>query len=386
MCLVLPPWSSAQSAFTAIVWQFPQTVGRAIINNNADDSITPKARRDHVMPLVYPRRRQLAAAEELRVWLAQFVPVATLPYHSHMDSTTVLDLNWMGRPRSIGAVLFESDGHNAILDPGPASTLETLRAQLQFRGLSVSDLDAILLTHIHLDHAGASGSLLRENPNLRVFVHSKGAAHLADPSKLLASAGRLWGDDLQRLFGETLAVPQENIQILDGEETVSVGTRKIEVIYTPGHASHHVTYFDEREGVAFAGDTAGIRIANGPYIMPATPPPDIDLAVWEQSFAAILDRQPSKLFVTHFGYAENPEKHIADFRERLHLWAEITERAMQSSSDIAVALQFFLEQTQTEMREYLSEADSEQHAFTAGLPLSFLGLARHIRKRSAAPD
>jgi glyoxylase-like metal-dependent hydrolase (beta-lactamase superfamily II) len=303
-----------------------------------------------------------------------------------MDSTTVLDLNWMGRLHSIGAVLLESDGHNAILDPGPASTLEALRAQLQLRGLSVSDLDAILLTHIHLDHAGASGTLLGENPNLRVFVHSKGAAHLADPSKLLASARRLWGDDLQRLFGETLAVPQENIQILDGEETVSVGTRKIEVIYTPGHASHHVTYFDEQEGVAFAGDTAGIRIANGPYIMPATPPPDIDLAVWEQSFAAILDRQPSKLFVTHFGYAGNPAKHIADFRERLHLWAEIAERAMQSSSDIAVALQFFLEQTQTEMREYLSEADAEQHAFTAGLPLSFLGLARHLRKRSAAPE
>ncbi len=303
-----------------------------------------------------------------------------------MDSTTVLDLNWMGRPHSIGAVLLESDGHNAILDPGPASTLEALRAQLQLRGLSVADLDAILLTHIHLDHAGASGTLLGENPNLRVFVHSKGAAHLADPSKLLASAGRLWGDDLQRLFGETLAVPQENIQILDDEETVSVGTRKIEVIYTPGHASHHVTYFDEQEGVAFAGDTAGIRIANGPYIMPATPPPDIDLAVWEQSFAAILDRQPSKLFVTHFGYAGNPAKHIADFRERLHLWAEITERAMQSSSDIAAALQFFLEQTQTEMREYLSEADAEQHAFTAGLPLSFLGLARHIRKRSVAPE
>jgi glyoxylase-like metal-dependent hydrolase (beta-lactamase superfamily II) len=228
-----------------------------------------------------------------------------------MDSTTVLDLNWMGRPHSIAAVLLESGGHHAILDPGPASTLETLRAELQSRGLSVSDLNAILLTHIHLDHAGASGSLLRENPNLRVFVHSNGAAHLADPSKLLASAGRLWGDDLPRLFGETLAVPEQNIQILEGAETLMAGTRKLEVIYTPGHASHHVTYFDEREGVAFAGDTAGIRIANGPYIMPATPPPDIDLAVWEQSFAAILDRQPSKLFVTHFGYAENPAKHIA---------------------------------------------------------------------------
>ena len=116
--------------------------------------------------------------------------------------------------------------------------------------------------------------------------------------------------------------------------------------------------------------------------MPATPPPDIDLAVWEQSFSSILDRQPSKLFATHFGYAENPAQHIADFRERLHLWADITEKALQSTSDIAVALQSFLDQTQAEMRQYLSVEDAEQHAFTAGLPLSFLGLARHIRKRS----
>jgi glyoxylase-like metal-dependent hydrolase (beta-lactamase superfamily II) len=301
-----------------------------------------------------------------------------------MDSTAVLDLNWMARPHSIGAILLESGGHYAILDPGPASTLETLREQLLSRGISVSDLEAILLTHIHLDHAGGTGSLLRENPNLRVFVHSRGAAHLVDPSKLLASAGRLWGDDLPRLFGETLAVREQNIQTLDGGETLSVGTRKIDVIYTPGHASHHLTYFEEREGVAFAGDTAGIRIANGPYIMPATPPPDIDLAVWEKSFAAILDRQPTRLFVTHFGYAENPAKHIADFRERLHLWADITEKALQSTSDVEAALQFFLEQTQAEMLEYLSKADAEQHAFTAGLPLSFLGLARHIRKRSIA--
>jgi hypothetical protein len=120
--------------------------------------------------------------------------------------------------------------------------------------------------------------------------------------------------------------------------------------------------------------------------MPATPPPDIDLAMWEESFAAILDRQPSKLFVTHFGYAENPAKHIADLRERLHLWANITEKALQSTSDLEVALQSFLTQTQVEMLEYLSESDAEQHTFTAGLPLSFLGLARHIRKRSAAVE
>lgn len=303
-----------------------------------------------------------------------------------MPATTPLDLNWTGRPRSVAAALLESGGHHAIIDPGPTSTLETLRAELLARGLSVADLEAIFLTHIHLDHAGATGSLVRENPNLRVYVHTKGAFHMADPSLLLASAGRLWGDELPRLFGETLPVPEQNIQVLEGGETVSLGARNLEVLYTPGHASHHVTYFDPQEGVAFAGDTAGIRIANGPYIMPAAPPPDINLAIWDQSFDSILDRGPAKLFVTHFGFAENPAEHIAAFRERLHLWADITEKILRSTQDDAVALQSFLAQTQGEMSKYLTTAEAEQHAFTAGLSLSFLGLVRHIRKRSAARE
>ncbi len=293
-------------------------------------------------------------------------------------------MDWTGRPRSIAAALLESGGHVAVVDPGPASTLATLRAQLQARGISVADLHAVLLTHIHLDHAGATGSLVRENPKLRVYVHSKGAAHLVDPGKLLASAGRLWGDDLQRLFGETLAVPAENLTILEGGESISIGSEKLDTLYTPGHASHHVTFFDTANGVAFAGDTAGIRIANGPYVMPATPPPDIDLALWEKSFQAILEWRPARLFLTHFGFADNPAEHIAKFRERLHLWAEITEKILRSETDESAALQEFIKQTQAEMAVYLGAGDAEQHSFTAGLPLSFLGLARHIRKRSNA--
>lgn len=295
-------------------------------------------------------------------------------------------MNWTGRPNSIAAALLESGGRHAIVDPGPASTLDTLRAHLQSRGLAVADLDAVLLTHIHLDHAGATGSLVRENPRLRVYVHSKGAAHLVDPAKLLASAGRLWGDDLQRLFGETLPVPAENLTILDGGESIAVGGEKLDVFYTPGHASHHVTFFDAASGVAFAGDTAGIRIANGPYVMPATPPPDIDLTLWEDSFRAILERRPDKLFLTHFGFATNPAEHIAKFRERLHLWADITEKILGSAPDEHTALQLFIAQTQAEMAGYLGPEDAEQHSFTAGLPLSFLGLARHIRKRGQAAN
>src|SRR5216683_544138 len=138
-----------------------------------------------------------------------------------MNSITTLDNLWMGRPRTIAAALLESDGHRAVVDPGPGSTLETLHSQLQSYGIGLRDLDAILLTHIHLDHAGATGALVRENPRLAVYVHRNGAPHMIDPSKLLASAQRLWPNDLQRLFGEALPVPAENLHILEGGEKLT---------------------------------------------------------------------------------------------------------------------------------------------------------------------
>jgi glyoxylase-like metal-dependent hydrolase (beta-lactamase superfamily II) len=298
-----------------------------------------------------------------------------------MTTITTIDTNWTGRPRSIAAALLESNGHRAIIDPGPESTLDTLRGQLRARGLSVADLDALLLTHIHLDHAGASGTLVRENPRLAVYVHKNGAPHVADPAKLLSSAGRLWGDDLPRLFGETLPVPAENLRILEGGETLTLGGRKLEVAYTPGHASHHVSYFDHDTGMAFIGDTAGIRIENGPYILPATPPPDIDLGIWDSSFATILERQPARLFLTHYGISDDPAEHIAEFRERLHRWAALTEEVLHTSPDDSAAMQAFITKFRQEMDDQLGVAEAEHHAFTAGLNLSFLGLARYIRKR-----
>ncbi len=326
-----------------------------------------------------------------------------------MNKITVLDTNWVGHPKSIAAALLESDNHRAIIDPGPESTLATLREQLRARNISIPDLDTILLTHIHLDHAGATGALVRENPSLSVHVHASGARHLVDPAKLLASAGRLWGEELKILFGETLPVPQENLRILEGGETLTFGGQKLDVVYTPGHASHHVSYFDDA-GIAFIGDTAGIRIENGPYILPATPPPDIDLALWDQSFAAILARKPARLFLTHYGYADNPPAHIAEFRERLHLWSAVTEKALISAARDRVAkvstnrdkqandaaareaiaaqdveaMKVFIQKSRAEMDEQLGPVEAEHHAFTAALNLSFLGLARYIRKRTPA--
>src|SRR6266481_5406719 len=299
-----------------------------------------------------------------------------------MPTIATLDDLWMGRPRSIATALLESDGHRSIVDPGPGSTLETLRKQLRAKGIGVGDLDAILLTHIHLDHAGATGALVRENPRLAVYVHKNGAPHVIDPSKLLASAQRLWPNDLQRLFGETLPVPAENLRILEGGETLTLGSRKLEVVYTPGHASHHVSYFEKTEGVAFVGDTAGVSIEGNSFAMPATPPPDIDLGIWDTSFAAILERKPARLFLTHFGCSDNPSEHILLFRERLHRWAALTAEILRTSANDSAAMDSFMSATFAEISQHLRGGEAEHYAFSAGLNLSFLGLARYLRKRA----
>ncbi|OLB85792.1 MAG: hypothetical protein AUI12_10555 [Acidobacteria bacterium 13_2_20CM_2_57_6] len=300
-----------------------------------------------------------------------------------MNSIIKLDDLWMGRPRSIATALLESDGHRTIVDPGPGSTLETLRQGLRSRSISVSDLDAVLLTHIHLDHAGATGALVGENPRLAVYVHTNGAPHMIDPSKLLASAQRLWPNDLQRLFGETLPVPAENLHIVEGGETLTLGSRQVEVVYTPGHASHHVSYFDKAEGVAFVGDTAGVRIEGNAFAMPATPPPDIDLGIWDTSFAAILERKPARLFLTHFGYSDNPSEHILHFRERLHRWATLTAEILRTAASDSAAMDAFMAATYAEISEHLPADEADHYAFSAGLNLSFLGLARYLRKRAS---
>jgi glyoxylase-like metal-dependent hydrolase (beta-lactamase superfamily II) len=343
-----------------------------------------------------------------------------------MTKITPFDVNWCNRPKTIAAALLQSENHVALIDPGPESTLKTLRDQLLTHDLKISDLNAILLTHIHLDHAGASGKLVRENPKLKIFVHANGARHMADPSKLIASATRLWGDQLPILFGETLPVPQENLQILEGGETLTLGSRKLDVAYTPGHASHHVSYFDSDEGVAFIGDTGGIRIDNLPYIYPATPPPDVDLSLWDQSFKTILDRRPSKLFLTHFSYSNDPAAHIAEFHDRLHRWYSTAEKSLRAATNFVAATQHeatvhpeprraplpalltsqpasavsatkeieakievaalgvFIKECTAEMESKVGPAEAEHYAFTAGLDLSFRGLSRAIRKRQEA--
>lgn len=301
-----------------------------------------------------------------------------------MDTVTPLDTNWTGRPRSIAACLLESKGHASVIDPGPASTLETLREHLHAHSLTFNDLHAILLTHIHLDHAGATGSLVRENPRLAVYVHSNGAPHMADPAKLLSSAGRLYGDNMQQLFGDFLPVPQENLRVLEGGETLALGSRKLDVVYTPGHASHHVSFFDTTQGVAFVGDSTGIRIPGDSFVLPVAPPPDIDLEVWEKSLAAITARRPARLFLTHFGFSDDVVQHVAQFRERLHRWAALAAQILRSGKDQASALSDFVAAVRAEVEQNLPDQEAAHYVFNGGLNLSWMGLSRYWRKRGPA--
>jgi glyoxylase-like metal-dependent hydrolase (beta-lactamase superfamily II) len=222
----------------------------------------------------------------------------------------VIDVMHLGRPHVIGCWQV----NDLLVDPGPQSSMDTL-----LEVLGDERPRALLLTHIHLDHAAATGALVRRWPDLEVYVHERGARHLIDPSKLLASAERLYGDQMERLWGEIVPVPEANVKPLAGGEDI-FGMR---VAYTPGHASHHVCYFHEESGTAFVGDVAAVRIPPSDLIVPPTPPPDIDIETWLDSIAIVESWRPERLALTHFGAVENPIEHLEAVRKRLREEADL---------------------------------------------------------------
>jgi glyoxylase-like metal-dependent hydrolase (beta-lactamase superfamily II) len=267
----------------------------------------------------------------------------------------------LGRPHVIGC--WEVDG--ALVDPGPESSIETV-----VEALDSEQPRAILLTHIHLDHAAATGALVRRWPDLEVYVHERGAPHLIDPAKLLASAERLYGDDMGRLWGEIVPVPEANVKALSGGETV-LG---MQVAYTPGHASHHVSYLHEDSGTAFVGDVAAVSVPGGNLIVPPTPPPDIDIETWEESIGIVEGWRPERLALTHFGAIEDPVPHLEQVRERLR-------------EEAGIARELDAEEYEQRHRARVAElADSEEAAteLIQCVPPEYQwrGLDRYWRKRA----
>jgi glyoxylase-like metal-dependent hydrolase (beta-lactamase superfamily II) len=224
-----------------------------------------------------------------------------------------IDLLHQGAERIIGSYLFDTPEGPALFDCGPSSCLGRLKEGLRERGLELTDLRHLLLSHIHLDHAGATGVLVREHPALQVHVSEVGAPHLVDPTRLEASARRLYGDTFDALWGELAPVPQENVRIA-GQQVLG-----LDCFPTPGHARHHVCYLDG-EGTLYAGDAAGVRIQPDRLVLPPTPPPDFDLEAWNRTLDEIGRRAPKRLALVHFGVADDPERHLAELRRRLDDW------------------------------------------------------------------
>ena len=293
-----------------------------------------------------------------------------------------VDLDFLGLPEIIATVVLHGASGVALIDPGPATTLDHLRLSLRRRSMAIADVRQILLTHIHLDHAGATGALVRENPAIDVFVHERGAPHLIDPSKLLASATRLYGADMDRLWGDFLPVPAERVRALSGNERISAGGRDLEVAYTPGHASHHVAYFDPSSRVAFVGDTAGVRRPGRDYVMPPTPPPDIDLDAWHTSEDRILAWEPDTLFLTHFGPFHAPRLHFQDMTDRLAQWSRIVRRLLADASlDEEGRLSAFMREALLDLKRKVGPVEAERYNRAGRLDYSWQGLSRYWRKR-----
>ncbi len=273
-----------------------------------------------------------------------------------------------GDDRRIGAYLVETDDGLALQDCGPSSCVPALHDALAARGVELGDVAHLLLSHIHLDHAGAAGVLVREHPGLTVHISELGAPHLVDPTRLEASARRLYGDAFDLLWGELAPVPEANISVV-GDEAVGLA-----VFPTPGHAAHHVSYLHD-DGTLYSGDAAGVRVAPGRFVFPPTPPPEIDLVAWGRTLDEIERRTPARLALTHFGVFDDAQRHLQALRETMNAWADRVAHGMDEPTFVAAA-----------RADVLASDPDEVDAYDRAAPYwhCFLGLERYWRKRAEA--
>ena len=292
-----------------------------------------------------------------------------------------IDVNFIGVPGIIATAVLHGPGGVALIDPGPTSTLPALRAGLEQAGIGLTDVRSIVLTHIHLDHAGATGTIAHEQPDVRVYVHEKGAPHMIDPAKLVASATRLWGADMDRLWGEVRPVPRELVVSLAGGERIDAAGRDLMVAYTPGHASHHVSFYNADSGVAFVGDTAGICLGRGAFVLPPTPPPDIEPDAWRASLALIEGWGADTLFITHFGAHAPAHAHLTEMADHITLTANLVRASLARPGDDQSREAWFTDEIRRELRRRLPEDNARAYEVAGRFDLNWKGLARYWRKR-----
>lgn len=294
-----------------------------------------------------------------------------------------IDLQFLGKPEIIATAVVHGPRGLALIDPGPSTTLENLTRALRHKGFDVGDITQLLLTHIHLDHAGAAGAIVERVPAVKVYVHDVGAPHMIDPARLLASATRLHGDQMETLWGPFLPLPASSVRSLAGGERLDVAGTSIRVVYTPGHAKHHVCYLDEATGMAYVGDTGGVRLG-GDFLLVPTPPPDIDLEAWHVSVDAIEEWRPVSLFLTHFGPVTPARAHLARVHERLDAARAAIEASLKDGRTDEERVHAFVTRLRQEARRTLPEHEAAAAELAAPFDQLWQGLARYAKKKREA--
>jgi glyoxylase-like metal-dependent hydrolase (beta-lactamase superfamily II) len=251
------------------------------------------------------------------------------------DELWLIDTQFQGECQIIASYLIVGERELALVDVGAAATLGALLAGVRAAGFDPEDITHLLLTHVHLDHAGAAGALVQRLPRARVYVHRIGAPHLIDPTRLMSSAARIYGDRMEQLWGTMAPVPEDRLEIVDDGDEIRVGTRTLQALYTPGHAIHHIALYDAARGIAFPGDVAGVSIEGIDFVRPPTPPPDLSLEDWDSSIDRLDALRLERLYLPHFGEVGVPALHFADLRGRLHEWGEIALAGMHAGKDDA---------------------------------------------------
>jgi glyoxylase-like metal-dependent hydrolase (beta-lactamase superfamily II) len=289
---------------------------------------------------------------------------------------------FLGENEIIGSYLLAGQMELAVIDPGPGSMVESLLASIREAGFDPQEVTHILATHVHLDHAGAAGTLVRQMPRAQVYVHSKGAPHLLDTTKVIASASRIFGERLKLLWGEIESTPQERLNIIEGGDILNIAGHRLEVHYTPGHAIHHVVFFNAHSGELFAGDVAGVRLLGVDYVRPPTPPPDLDLEAWSDSINRVKSLRPDVVYIGHFGAVKNISEHFDRLSAKLYSWGEFVLGAMRDGKNEAEIISMLVEQTKPELLRVSHDPHAiERFEIATNYPMTVQGYMRYWLKK-----
>ncbi len=301
--------------------------------------------------------------------------------HRLTENITTIDLQFQGRTEVIASYLFYDGNEAALIETGPAVTVDNLLEGVQAAGVPLEALRHLIVTHIHLDHSGAAGILVRQLPWARVYVHPNGAPHLADPAKLLASATRLYGDKLEWLWGIPLPVPAGNLVVVNDQEELRAAGTTLRAFDTPGHAKHHHAYLDTRSDLLFTGDVGGVRMPGVRYVRPPTPPPELDIEAWVASIAKLRAVKATGLCPTHFGlFRGNLDWHWNDLEHRLVAWGEIVRAEIaRGANDDAV-----LEQMKTHIATEMQAQNVDATAYDVAVSYESIvaGYIRYWKKKT----